>query len=75
MSSNLPLLSAQVQGPLQDAITACVKENPRPPDPVCLRYWLLVGIRLLQLAAIADRAMYASSQVQFVGNYLKGMRE
>jgi hypothetical protein len=28
------LLSDQVQGPLQDAITACVKENPRPPDPV-----------------------------------------
>ena len=34
MSFGPALLSDQVQGPLQDAITACVKENPRPPDPV-----------------------------------------
>ena len=40
VASTLPLLSDQVQGPLQDAITACVKEKPRPPDPVRVRhYW------------------------------------
>ena len=33
-TSGPALLSDQVQGPLQDAITACVKEKPRPPDPV-----------------------------------------
>ena len=28
------LLTEQVRDALQDAVAACVKENPRPPDPV-----------------------------------------